>query len=403
MEVKESFSYSKINTFDNCQRKYEFVYKKRYPRSSNVSSLKGTLLHTMIELYVKGLDYDIKYEGDFTKLPEIEFNSFKQEFEKSIKDQEVIQALKQMFGKFEEVQIEKKLSYVFNDFVFSGFADTFVKNKNKIIIIDYKTGKPFRNFEQLEYYALIYSYIYPEVNEFMLVLSYVMHNKEEKDTISKIKLKEIESKLINKIKNINETNTYNKNSTRLCDYCEYKKECMVKDQLDLIEIDILESKEILPGQVIGPLIYDGYVKSKITIITSDLKKENYKENLIFNGDQKTILNNILEEQNIKFNETFLLNYDFYVDKNFNKLSKEYRYINLNQFNNILNVINSKILIIFGENTYNKITNRNDFKHDTKIEFGNKILYMFYDLDFIINNFEKDFTYNSFLEIKEMTS
>ena len=52
---------------------------------------------------------------------------------------------------------------------------------------------------------------------------------------------------------------------------------------------------------------------------------------------------------------------------------------------------------------NKITNRNDFKHDTKIEFGNKILYMFYDLDFIINNFEKDFTYNSFLEIKEMTS
>lgn len=399
---KESFSYSKINTFDNCQRKYEFSYLKKYPRSSNVSSLKGTLLHKMIELYVKGLDYNIEYDGDFKKLPEIEFNNFKKEFE-SIKEQSTIQALKGMYGKYEVLDVENKVSNIFEDFVFSGVCDTFVKNENKIIIIDYKTGKPYRNFEQLEYYAYIYSLIYPEVENYMLILSYVMYEKDEILKIKKEDLLDVENKLLRKIDLINNTNIYNKNTTQLCNYCEYKKECMIKDQLDKVYMDIIDSKNILPNKIKGPLVWDGYVGSKIAILTSNLKKENYLENKIHFADEKILINNLFEEYNIKYNELFLLNYDFYVDEDYNILNDNFRDLNINQFNNILNIINPKIIIIFGRNTYNKITNRDDFKHDSKIEFKGKTLYMFNEPNYIINNFDKEFTYNLFLEIKEIIS
>lgn len=400
MNIKENFSYSKINTFYNCERKYEFIYKKKYPKSNNVSSLKGTLLHKMIELYIQDLDYNIKYEGDFTQLPEKEFNLFKEEFEKNIKHQNIIKSLKSMYGKQEALEMENKISNIFNNFVFSGTADTFVKNNNKIIIIDYKTGKPFRNFEQLEYYAYIYSLIYPEVKEYMLILSYVMYNKEEVLKISKDDLDKIKTNLIDKIDNINNTNIYNKNISKLCEYCEYKKECMIKDQLDLIYTDIIESKDLLPAKIKGPLVWDGYVKSDMMIVTSDLSINDYDNNKIFSGDERIYISNILEEYNIKLNELFILNYDMFVDKNGKQLAKKYNEINKNQFNNIMNIINPKIIIIFGKNTYNKLTNRNNFKHDTKIEYNGKTLFMFEDANYIINNFEKNFTYNLLTELKE---
>ena len=49
--VKGQFSYSKINTYNICPRKYEFSYIDFYPRKgSSDIVLKGTLLHKMIEL-----------------------------------------------------------------------------------------------------------------------------------------------------------------------------------------------------------------------------------------------------------------------------------------------------------------------------------------------------------------
>lgn len=148
--VKEQFSYSKINTYNICPRKYEFSYIDFYPRKgSSDIVLKGTLLHKMIELYINDKDYDIPYEKEFLSLKEEDFNAFKEDFEK-IKEQPLIKQLKKMKDSC-EINVEQKLTNVFENFIFSGNTDTLVKNEKKLIIIDYKTGKVNQNFEQLEF------------------------------------------------------------------------------------------------------------------------------------------------------------------------------------------------------------------------------------------------------------
>ena len=182
--VKEQFSYSKINTYNICPRKYEFSYIDFYPRKgSSDIVLKGTLLHKMIELYINDKDYDIPYEKEFLSLKEEDFNAFKEDFEK-IKEQPLIKQLKKMKDSC-EINVEQKLTNIFENFIFSGNTDTLVKNEKKLIIIDYKTGKVNQNFEQLEFYALVSSYLYPEVQDFLLVLSFVSHEQDLKITLKK--------------------------------------------------------------------------------------------------------------------------------------------------------------------------------------------------------------------------
>ena len=157
----------KKNQRARCPRKYEFSYIDSYPRkSSSDIVLKGTLLHKMIELYINDKDYDIPYEKEFLSLKEEDFNAFKEDFEK-IKEQPLIKQLKKMKDSC-EINVEQKLTNVFENFIFSGNTDTLVKNEKKLIIIDYKTGKVNQNFEQLEFYALVSSYLYPEVQDFLL-------------------------------------------------------------------------------------------------------------------------------------------------------------------------------------------------------------------------------------------
>lgn len=402
-ENKENYSYSKINTFTNCPRKFQFVYKLKFPRSSNVSSLKGTLLHSMIELYIKNENYDIPYSGDYLKLPKSEFDSFKLEFEQKIIHQDIIQQLKNICSKMEILEMEKKLSNIFNTFSFTGYADTFIKNNKNSIIIDYKTGKVYPNFEQLKYYALISSYLYPELEKFMLILSFTTYNEKKELTITKNDLKAIELDLIKKINDLENCETYNKSATKLCDYCEYKTECLMKDQIDLVYTNILESKYHLPGKIKGPLVWDGYIKSKVTLINEKPNKEDLDNNKILSGYDGLLINNILNDYDIKLSDLFILNHQFYLDNNYEELDEKIKYINLNQYNNILNIVKSKNIIIFGEKLYKEITNRNDFKHNTKITFENKNIYMFYDTNYIINNFDKSFTYNLIEEIKELLS
>lgn len=405
MSEKEYFSYTKVNTFENCPRKFEFVYKRKYPKSSNVHSLKGTLLHAMIEAYLSGDDFDIPYEGEFRSLPEDEFNKMKEEFE-NIKTQTLIQQLKKIYGQYEKLSMEDKVFKTFPDFSFNGSSDTFVKHKDRAIIIDYKTGKPREDFTQLKYYALIYSYIYPEINNFSLILSFVSYNDDRKIILEKKDLEEVENDLLFKINEILNTKSFNKKLSKLCDYCEYKNECMMKDQIDKVSSDIIESKGILPLDFKGPLIWDGYIGSKVSIINQYPSIKDLENNQILtsNSDEGIMLDNILEEYELNRKNFFILNHIYFLNKDNEIGESKYSSINDEQFKNLLRIPNNNYYIIFGEKTFEKITNlKNTFKHDTKIEWKSKTIYMFHHPYDILNNYDDEVTYNLFKEIKEIMS
>ena len=396
--VKEQFSYSKINTYNNCPRKYEFLYKDFYPRKgSNIAVLKGTLLHKMIELYINDKNYDIPYEKEFLNLSEEEFNDFKKEFE-LIKEQPLIKQLKKMKETC-EINVEQKLSNIFNDFSFSGNTDTLVKNNNKIIIIDYKTGKPNQNFEQLEFYALISSYIYKDVTDFLLILSFVSNQQDFKITLKRENLQKIEDKLFKYVTNINSNIKFSKKVGPLCNYCDYIKECEKKDKLDKIVEDINYSSKFLPNKgTKGPLIYNGYIGSN-TIILNDLyNDEDFTKKMILSGDEGTFILNILEEYKIKLNHLFLLNYSFFVNENYNEFDGVLKDFNKEQFQQILNLINPNNIIIFGKDLYKKFTNNEDFEHNSIKIFNGIKIFLFDDIYNIIENFENDINFDSLKDI-----
>ena len=398
--VKEQFSYSKINTYNICPRKYEFSYIDFYPRKgSSDIVLKGTLLHKMIELYINDKDYDIPYEKEFLSLKEEDFNAFKEDFEK-IKEQPLIKQLKKMKDSC-EINVEQKLTNVFENFIFSGNTDTLVKNEKKLIIIDYKTGKVNQNFEQLEFYALVSSYLYPEVQDFLLILSFVSHEQDLKITLKKEDMFKIENKLIKYISNINNSIKFDKKVGPLCNYCDYKDECNKKDKLNKILEDINYSKKFLPStNVVGPLVYNGYIGSN-TIILNDIYNENdFKTKRILSGDEGTFLSNILEEYKIKLNHLFLLNYNFFVDKNYNEFEDVLKSFNKEQFEQILDIIKPKNIIIFGEDLYKKFTNLENFEHNTIKIFKDYNILAFNDINTIIENFENDNNFDILKNILE---
>lgn len=398
--VKEQFSYSKINTYNICPRKYEFSYIDFYPRKgSSDIVLKGTLLHKMIELYINDKDYDIPYEKEFLSLKEEDFNAFKEDFEK-IKEQPLIKQLKKMKDSC-EINVEQKLTNVFENFIFSGNTDTLVKNEKKLIIIDYKTGKVNQNFEQLEFYALVSSYLYPEVQDFLLVLSFVSHEQDLKITLKKEDMFKIENKLIKYISNINNSIKFDKKVGPLCNYCDYKDECDKKDKLNKILEDINYSKKFLPStNVVGPLVYNGYIGSN-TIILNDIYNENdFKTKRILSSDEGTFLSNILEEYKIKLNHLFLLNYNFFVDKNYNEFEDVLKSFNKEQFEQILDIIKPKNIIIFGEDLYKKFTNLENFEHNTIKIFKDYNILAFNDINTIIENFENDNNFDILKNILE---
>ncbi len=398
--VKEQFSYSKINTYNICPRKYEFSYIDFYPRKgSSDIVLKGTLLHKMIELYINDKDYDIPYEKEFLSLKEEDFNAFKEDFEK-IKEQPLIKQLKKMKNSC-EINVEQKLTNVFENFIFSGNTDTLVKNEKKLIIIDYKTGKVNQNFEQLEFYALVSSYLYPEIQDFLLVLSFVSHEQDLKITLKKEDMSKIENKLIKYISNINNSIKFDKKVGPLCNYCDYKDECDKKDKLNKILEDINYSKKFLPStNVVGPLVYNGYIGSN-TIILNDIYNENdFKTKRILSGDEGTFLSNILEEYKIKLNHLFLLNYNFFIDKNYNEFEDVLKSFNKEQFEQILDIIKPKNIIIFGEDLYKKFTNLENFEHNTIKIFKDYNILAFNDINTIIENFENDNNFDILKNILE---
>jgi len=402
MNKKENYSHSKIGTFYNCPRKFEFIYKKKYPRSSNVYSLKGTILHAMIELYINGDDFNLPYEGEFTKLPKEEFDKFKEEF-KTIKEQPLIKQLKQIYNKFEIVQMEKKLGNIFSEFAFNGSADTFIKNKDKCIIIDYKTGKVYEKWEQLKYYALMASYLYPDLTEFLLILSFTTFNEERKVKLIREDLNVIEKELLKKINEISSTEIYYKNLSKFCDYCEYKKECMMKDQLDKVMTDVIEARDMLPSSFKGPLVWDGYIDSNVTIINDHPTKIDIETKSILSEDSEEglLLWNLMAEYELKRHKFLIINSYYYLNENYEPLESKHSNITEHQFDNILNITDSNIYIILGEESFNKLTKLNgSFKHNTKIKWNNKIIYMFYHPYDILNNIKNKLTYNLLGEIKE---
>lgn len=155
------FSPSSLQTFDECQKKYEFKYiynmPEPIPTSWEFISL-GSFVHKVLE---EGVSANFKTEKSFLDLAKCLSSETKWQFVELPKAEQII---KVFFHRNKNKYNEKSKTEIFlssniSGILFSGIADRIDFNKNnEIEIIDYKTGtsqpKPkYRNW-QLGFYAL---------------------------------------------------------------------------------------------------------------------------------------------------------------------------------------------------------------------------------------------------------
>ncbi|MEM4336787.1 MAG: PD-(D/E)XK nuclease family protein [Candidatus Woesearchaeota archaeon] len=254
---------SSINVYKRCPRRYYYQYIVGLPTKDSIYSVKGKLVHTILE---KFFDIDIKHFSEENYKKELLYymkNLFNACWLKSLenfenvgaKEKDLIEArqeiaemlanwlqvffekiekegsFKEAFNKLKPVEREKE--YVSQNYLVKGFIDVIENINGEIKIIDYKTSKDFELTPEYKLQLAIYALLYKE-----------KHNRlPDKIGIWFLRDKEVtidldEGMIDDAIKQIKEIHfktesdnieDYPKNVTRLCKWnggqCDFYNEC----------------------------------------------------------------------------------------------------------------------------------------------------------------------------------
>jgi putative RecB family exonuclease len=244
------YSYSKINTFEQCPLKFKLKYidKIKIPTKS-VETLLGFAVHSVLEYLhnevktgrIPSVDeiitiYNDTWQENYdeTVVVIVKKNSTKEDyFNKGIKFimsyytknypfvDNTIETEKEIF-----IELEEKIKI-------KGFIDRLVYNKEKdeYEIHDYKTSNsmPYQeqidNDKQLALYSIAIKELFGQDKEVYLIWHYLAHNVKIYSKRTNEQLEELKKDILKQIKEIEQTNEFPPKISRLCDWCEYKSIC----------------------------------------------------------------------------------------------------------------------------------------------------------------------------------
>lgn len=236
------YSFSRIQTFNQCQRKFKYSYIDKLSTKFNPAFAKGKAIHSILESW--GLENPRESRD--------EENIEKTQKHFDIVDNFINSTLgKDVMSKKSAREVEFFLDKDLNpcekeDANFVGYIDrvNFFENAvdltPKVELIDFKTGKykdlKWQDFTQLMIYSIYIFKKYNKIDKIKLRFVYVEHNLENDLILERDAIKEVEKKLLNDINEIeeltkdflisNNENIFKKNITKLCDYCDFKEICL---------------------------------------------------------------------------------------------------------------------------------------------------------------------------------
>ncbi len=248
------YSYSRISTFLQCPKKYEFTYIQNLPKQMNNALIKGSKVHSIFE----NIDTFIKYKqtksNNTSKLgfnnttlvenvnssklennilinPKL-LNTFETQEYSSIVENFIKSPLGELLkypnSREVEIFLDKDFNPALKDKYFVGYIDRVNFTNTGIEIIDFKTGKykdiKYQDFNQLGLYGIYVMKKY-NLDKVKLRYVYVEHNKENTLEIDIPFINELTQKYKNIINELENTKEFKKCVTRLCDYCDYKDKC----------------------------------------------------------------------------------------------------------------------------------------------------------------------------------
>lgn len=216
------YSYSKISTHQQCNRKFKYVYidKVKPGKKDLTALLKGGAVHNIFENYPNPGTHKLapKYQHIFDNFIKTKLG------EKYVKTDSIREY---SFGLTEDLQIT---TYAAKDALFRGFVDHICIIENVLHLIDWKTGKlkeqRWQSYDQLMFYAIYFFQKYSHVNTIRISYVYVEHNEAENDIVLERKyLQNYVNDLMSLIYAAENDIQFQKCPSKLCDYCEYKEHC----------------------------------------------------------------------------------------------------------------------------------------------------------------------------------
>ena len=255
------FSHSKMETWHSCPKKFEWNYIIRPPSEPVANPIleKGTLFHAVLE-------FDIVDKLDEFDIPDNFIALKKKDAEEIIgqaldfaENSEIYDWIKNLSGSKvpeQEMFLGPKLEPVecLEDSLIRGFIDLLIYDEetNSCYIFDWKTGGKSKDAlkkwpkpkDQLELYAVWANQVFGATH-IETAFVYVEHNHMAKYVFEESDISVLKKKFRDKINNIERDETFGKNLTQLCAWCDFRELCIGipadRDPRSITKEEILEA------------------------------------------------------------------------------------------------------------------------------------------------------------------
>lgn len=258
------YSYSALETFENCPKKFQFGYIDRIKREKkgNAPAIMGGIVHRVLEkLYKLGFDRVLYPKDDMIRFYHDEWNKIVIDYIEVVSEYHTVDdyiktgedILLDYYDKFQPFNqstlLGTELSLYFNlpnsDFQFNCRIDQLSKRDDGVIeIIDYKTGtflaKPTdKSYHfQMGLYLLAVRANYPDFKEIELVQYYLRHG----ETVRYKMREDEEENLVEEIRqaviatlHASELNSFSPKESSFCRFCDYEDICPAKIHGQMLE------------------------------------------------------------------------------------------------------------------------------------------------------------------------
>lgn len=216
------YSFSKLSTHKQCGRKFKYNYIDKAPKGKvdMTALLKGGAVHSILENYPSESNHKLA-----TKYQHIADKFIATNLGEKYLTQDSIREFD--FGLTKDLT---PTSYSDKEALFRGSVDFICTIESVLHLVDWKTGKykdpKWQEYDQLLFYGIYFFQRYPTINTIKISYVYIEHEDHENDMVlSRAYLDSYISQLMELIDNVENDNVFNKNESKLCDYCDFKDHC----------------------------------------------------------------------------------------------------------------------------------------------------------------------------------
>ncbi len=285
------YSYSSLNTFESCRKKFQFTYidKIKREKKGNAPAIMGFIAHRVLEkLYKLGFENVLYPKDEMVKYYQDEWNKIVIDYIEVTSDFQTVddyikigeQILCDYYDKFQPFNQDTLLGSELNlfftlpetDFQFNCRIDRLSKRADGVIeIVDYQTGTFLakatdKSFHfQMGLYLLAVRANYPDFKEIELVQYYLRHGEtvryrmredEEDNLIEEFKQMIIETMNATSLKSFPPT------ESSFCKFCDYADICPAKIHNLMIEGEAESSTGELSAEMLKDLANKFIEKNK---------------------------------------------------------------------------------------------------------------------------------------------